>query len=243
MAMPVVSALTKELDAYTPCVVDIGNLDQEKIYRRMTFLIGTILEVARHHFTERQVAKIIEALYYSARKHGGVYRKDGITPYFLHPLEVVLLLIHFKVFDFKIIVAAILHDVVEDTEASLIEIGKIFGASVKNIVDIMTKHPDFVRKWRYWIIMKREPDLNTRWRVILLKYADRIHNLMTLEVVSDESKENKLQETRIEFPTLYEVLKETINRLYKKGTIKNKKYLQLPYILNNRLIYEMGRYT
>ena len=237
-----VAALAKELNTYTPCVTEKGNIEQEKIYRRMHFLIEIILVTCLRYFTERQVTKIIEALYYSAKKHRGVYRKDGITPYFLHPLEVVLLLIHFRIFDFKIIVAAILHDVVEDTEASLTEVSKLFGNGVKKIVDIMTKHPDFVRKWRYWSIMKEESNLNYRWRVILLKFVDRIHNLMTLNVVSEESRNNKLQETLQEFPSLHSVLTKTIAHLYKKGTIKNKKYLHTPFLLNNRLIYEMSRY-
>ncbi len=243
MAMPVYRALLMELDVYTPCIREAGSKKQEETLLRMFHLISTILDTCSRRLTVRQQEKVIEALRFSAESHAGVYRKDEITPYFMHLLEVVNILIQMKVYDFKVIVASILHDVVEDTEITLKEIGKRFGAAIKNIVNLMTKHPNFIRKYRYWTLMKDEPDLNCRWRVIVIKFADRIHNLMTLYVLQQDKIASKLKETIAEFPKLYTKLASTIMKLYKKGTIKNKEYLSLPFRLNNRLIYEMGRYT
>lgn len=242
MAMPVALALTKELDIYTPCIFKEDNLSQIKMYERMYQLIGLILTAAAKYFSTKQQEKVVEALRFSARNHAGIRRKDKKTPYFMHLLEVVYIILTMGVYDYKIIVAAILHDVVEDTKATLKEIGRRFGAAIRNIVDLMTKHPNFVRKWRYWSIMKEEPDLNCRWRVLVLKFADRIHNIMTLKVLPEEKRREKLQETEREFPSLYKVLAKTYAKLRRRGTIK-KYDSWLPFRLNNRLIYEMRRYT
>lgn len=243
MAMPVARALTLELDSHTPCVITIGDTKQENTFLRMLFLIKLILRISAQHFSLRQQSKILEALRFSAMNHAEVRRQDKVIPYFMHLLEVVFILLEMKVYDYKIIVSAILHDVVEDTEVTLKEIGHLFGAAVKNIVDLMTKHPNFVRKWRYWSLMKEEPDFHCRWRVIVLKFADRIHNIMTLDVMSEEKRHEKLRETIMEFPSLYRVLANTFAKLFRKGTLKNKSYHTLPFRLNNRLYYETGRYS
>lgn len=243
MAMPVSQALVLELDAHTPCIKDRNSTQQENTLMRMYHLISTILGISRRYFTLAQQEKVIEALRFSAEKHARVYRKDEVTPYFMHVLEVLKIIFEMKVFDFKITIAAIIHDIVEDTKVTLKEIGRKFGSAIRNIVDLMTKHPDFSRKLRYWSLMREEPDLNCRWRVIVLKFADRIHNLMTLYVLPQEKQDCKLEETKTEFPLLYRILASTIMKLHKKGTLKKREYLSLPFRLNNRLIYEMGRYT
>ncbi len=243
MAMLVRQALVLELDIHTPCIKERGNRNQEDTMMRMHHLVSTILDISGRCFTKAQQEKVLESLRYSAEKHAGVYRKDGETPYFMHVLEVLKIIFEMKVFDFKITVAAIIHDIVEDTKVTLKEIGKKFGSAVKNIVDLMTKHPDFGKKLQYWFLMRVEPDLNCRWRVIVLKFADRIHNLMTLNAVPEDKRKAKLEETRIEFPLLYKVLASTIMKLHKKGTLKKREYLSLPFRLNNRLIYEMGGYS
>lgn len=243
MAMSVCQALAQELDEFTPCIHEKQKSLQENNLLRMHFLVGRLLEISAIHFTVRQQEKIVEALRFSAKRHAGVYRKDGVTPYFMHLLEVVYILFQMKVYDFKITISGILHDVVEDTSTGLKEISLLFGSAIKNTVDLMTKHPNLVRKSRYWVSMKMEADLNCRWRVIVLKFADRIHNLMTLYVLSIEKIKEKIAETIQEFPSLYKILASTILKLYKKGTIRKKEYLSLPFRLNNRLIYEMGHYT
>lgn len=241
--MPVYQALVLELDAYTPCILGTRTMVQENNLMRMFHLVSVILETCSRHFTQAQQAKVVDALRFSARCHAGVYRKDGTTPYFMHLLEVVKIIFEMKIFDFKITIAAILHDIVEDTDIELREIRKRFGSAIKNIVDLMTKHPNFGRKYRYWSLMREEPDLNCCWRVIVLKFADRIHNMMTLRALQEDKRKKKLEETRTEFPLLYRVLASTIMKLHKKGTLKKREYLSLPFRLNNRLIYEMERYT
>ena len=234
MAQSIAQALTRELDIYTPCIFGVNGEKEEENLSRTNFLIKVILRTCSEKFTKRQQDKVVEALKFSALHHKGVRRKDGFTPYFMHLLEVVQLLFSFKIFDFKLTVAAILHDVVEDTKVTLKEINTLFGSAIRNIVDLMTKHPNFVRKWRYWSIMKEEADLNCRWRVIVLKFMDRIHNLMTLDAVPEEDRRSKIWETEQEFPSLYRTLCLTLKKLKKRGTLKNKEYFTLPFPPNTK---------
>lgn len=279
MTTSFVEALTKELDSYTPCILEKGNVEQRSINRRLLFLVSTIISVGEKHFSKPQSKKLIFALRYTARKHEGVYRKDKKTPYLLHPLEVTVILIELGIFDFKIIIAAILHDIPEDTKTLPKEIAGHFGHAVKNIVGLVTVPEDsipkqnyisFVRKSAmmffgkngedavetmvvkplaiqkrklYYTVMKQDPDLNCRWRAIVLKFADRKHNIITLGVMSEEKRMDKIKETKEEFPDLYVVLEKTMTRLYERGTIKNKKMLAIPKILKNALEKEMAKHS
>ncbi|MFA6608732.1 MAG: HD domain-containing protein [Candidatus Paceibacterota bacterium] len=242
MAMPVALALAKELDSYTPCVTQIGNHSQEENFERLVYLIKKILSIYTAHFSARQKEKGIEALRFAAEKHSKVYRNDKITPYLIHVLEVTNILIDQKVFDYKIIISAIIHDVVEDTDEKIKDIKQRFGYSISKIVDLLTKHRNFIRRWGYWWLMKKEKNLNISWRAIVIKFADRIHNLMTLNSMSKKSKEDKVKETLEEFPGLYKVLIKTLHRLRLKGIIRKEAYLLLPFHLNNRLFYELSPY-
>lgn len=275
----------KELNSYTPCITEKANIKRRDIDKRLYFLIEEIAKVMRKYFSRPQQIKLMQALHYASEKHKGVYRKDEKTPYFFHPLEVAVILINLGIHDFKIIIAAILHDVPEDTtktgEESILvlkEIGLYFGAGVRNIVCLVTVPNDsigkasyisfmrkgadiffgengehiveqmvvkpfnLVKKQQYWQAMKKEPDFNCRWRVIVLKFADRIHNIMTLAVMPPEKRKYKIEETRQEFPQLYEILKKTMYHLYAKGTLKKIKTLDIPPKLMSRLENEIGKH-
>lgn len=234
------TALTKELDIYTPCILEKGKVEQRKIHRRLFFLIEKIVLKTKDTFSNHQQEKLVQALRYSAKKHQGVYRKDKVTPYFLHPLEVVLIILDLNILDFKIITAAILHDVVEDTDTTLKDISRLFGSGVRNIVDLMTKQKLETNKEIYWLRIKRESDLNCKWRAIVLKFADRIHYFMTSSAVPEENKKRHIDETLLEFPKLHTELRSTLSRLYLRGTLKNKKRIdEIVNGLQKRLTHEI----
>ncbi len=242
MAMSISHALAKELDSYTPCVLDDGNNYQQVNMQRLQYLVCKVLEIAANHFNKEQQEKINEALRFAAVQHKNIYREDKITPYILHVLEVVYILIDQRIFDFNCIIAAIIHDVVEDTGAKLKEIRKRFGSTIASIVDLLSKHKNkFIRK-AYWFRMRHEWNENIRWRVIVIKFADRIHNIMTLDVMPLESQRKKRKETYEEFPQLYQVLVKTLRKLRRKGVIQKEYYVLLPFKLNNRLAFELSRY-
>lgn len=140
---------------------------------------------------------IRKAYVFSARAHQGQTRRSG-EPYLIHPVGVASILAEMKL-DVSSIVAGILHDTVEDTLTSLEEIEKYFGIEVRDLVDGVTKlgkiqftsseerQAENFRK----MIMAMAKDI----RVILIKLADRVHNMRTLEFMSEEGQERIARET------------------------------------------------
>lgn len=79
--------------------------------------------------------EVIDAILFAATCHAGQFRKDGVTPYINHPIEVMhLLTFTGNINDEEILIAAVLHDVIEDTDTSAEEIAERFGQNVANIV-------------------------------------------------------------------------------------------------------------
>lgn len=232
--------LVKELDTCTPCIIHAGNAKEKENLRRTNYLVAVILQVADSHFSQKQKNKIVEALYYAAENHRGKYRDDGFTPYFLHVLEVVYILIKQRVLDYKVIVAAIIHDLVEDTPVTRNDVRKKFGYAISQIVHFLTKSKDREKRKLYWSIIRSIKDRNILWRVIAIKFADRIHNMSTLRAIKEiERRKRKIEETAREFPKLYKILVSTLRELRNDGVFKAEKHIHLPFHLNNRLHYEM----
>ncbi|MCX6311741.1 MAG: HD domain-containing protein [Bacteroidetes bacterium] len=93
--------------------------------------------------------KVIDAILFAAESHAGQFRKDGITPYINHPLEVMHLLIHTgEINDPEILIAAVLHDVVEDTNITIQEITDRFGEKVAKIVLELTDDKSLTKEER-----------------------------------------------------------------------------------------------
>ena len=137
------------------------------------------------------------AYVYAMKAHGNAVRASG-DPYFSHPLEVAAILADYKVDDITI-VAALLHDVVEDTENTLDEIRKIFGAEIATLVDGLTKlnKLDLVSKKATQAenLRKLLLAIATDIRVLLVKLADRLHNMRTLEYTAPDKRERIAQDT------------------------------------------------
>src|SRR6516164_1310845 len=137
------------------------------------------------------------AYVYAMKAHGSQTRASG-DPYFSHPLEVAAILTDLKLDD-ATIVAALLHDTIEDTEATRAEIDKIFGHEIGALVDGLTKlkrlelvsreakQAENLRK----LLLAISDDV----RVLLVKLADRLHNMRTLEFVPPESRKRIAEET------------------------------------------------
>ncbi len=137
------------------------------------------------------------AYVYAMRAHGHQKRASG-DPYFSHPLEVAAILTELKLDD-ATISAALLHDVIEDTDATRAEIDSLFGAEIGALVDGLTKikRLDLVSKkaeqaenFRKLLIA-----ISSDIRVLLVKLADRLHNMRTMEHMKPASRERISQET------------------------------------------------
>ena len=96
-----------------------------------------LISLANDHYSQEQVALLQKAVDYATEKHHGQTRKSG-EPYITHPLQVAATLIDWGM-DIDSIVAGVLHDTVEDTDATLEEIVELFGKDVAFLVDGVTK--------------------------------------------------------------------------------------------------------
>ncbi|MBS0254212.1 MAG: bifunctional (p)ppGpp synthetase/guanosine-3',5'-bis(diphosphate) 3'-pyrophosphohydrolase [Proteobacteria bacterium] len=134
------------------------------------------------------------AYVYTVQKHGTQKRASG-DPYFSHPVEVAGLMTELKL-DTETIVTALLHDTVEDTLATIDEIEKLFGPEVARLVDGVTKlskieamgeNERAAENLRKFLLAMSE-DL----RVLLVKLADRLHNMRTLHFIKSEDKRRRI---------------------------------------------------
>ena len=149
------------------------------------------------HRTEADIADIKRAFDYAAKLHEGQYRISE-EPYIIHPVEVAKILIDLMV-DKNTIIAALLHDVIEDTDTKPEEIKELFGDDVLNLVQGVTK----LGKLQFKSKEERQAENFRRMfiamandvRVIFLKLADRLHNMRTLNYMAAAKQQRIAQET------------------------------------------------
>ncbi len=161
--------------------------------RSVEEIIGKLKEY-RDSFDEKLVRDAYE---FAREKHEGQFRKSG-EPYFSHPAEVAYILAELRM-DVPTIVAGLLHDTLEDTDTTVEEIEEKFGREVAFIVKGVTKLEGYefrskeeqdAESFRNLLISLAE-DI----RVLIVKLADRLHNMRTLGTMSEESKRRNSQET------------------------------------------------
>src|SRR3989442_3375001 len=140
---------------------------------------------------------IRKAYEYSQKYHAGQTRASG-EPYLVHPLEVALILAEMKI-DPAAIVAGLLHDSVEDTLVTVVDIRKEFGEQVAHIVEGVTKISaiDFATREEQQAenLRKMMLAMVDDIRVVLIKLADRLHNMRTLEHLPPDRQQTIAQET------------------------------------------------
>src|SRR6195952_3503236 len=162
-------------------------------------------------------AMLNRAYVYSVQKHGTQKRASG-DPYFSHPIEVAGLMTELKL-DQATIITALLHDTVEDTLATVEEIEKLFGPEIARLVDGVTKlskietltdNERAAENLRKFLLAMSE-DL----RVLLVKLADRLHNMRTLHYIKSDDKRRRIARETMEIYAplaervgMYEYLRE-----------------------------------
>ena len=140
------------------------------------------LEIEKY-LTLEEVDDVKKAYDYAYLMHKGQYRKTG-EEYIIHPLYVAFILTSINA-DKDTIIAALLHDVIEDTDTTKEEVSDMFGPSVANLVDGVTKinsinvstENEYLTGYYKKIIVGMSEDV----RVIIIKLADRLHNMRTLK--------------------------------------------------------------
>jgi len=161
------------------------------------FLISDLCRMLESYLESDQVQEVYRAYLFSAEAHEGQHRMSG-EPYIYHPVAAARILAELGL-DHKSIIAAILHDVIEDTPTAKDQIAREFGSEVAELVDGVSKltqiefesqaeaQAENFRK----MILAMVRDI----RVILVKLADRLHNMRTLGVMRPEKRRRIARET------------------------------------------------
>ena len=161
-----------------------------------------VLTKARGLYSEDQLYEIDHAIDFATQAHHGQKRKSG-EPYITHPLSVAIILIDWGM-DSDTIIAGILHDTVEDTETSLDDIESLFGHDVSFLVDGVTKVSQAragMRDLDHYLPQTKDNltklliAVGQDVRVIIIKLADRLHNMQTLQFKSPEKQQKIARET------------------------------------------------
>ncbi|MFZ4125949.1 MAG: RelA/SpoT family protein [Rickettsiales bacterium] len=169
---------------------------------------------------------INKAYIYAMQKHGSQTRASG-DPYFSHPVEVAYKLTQYKL-DTASIITALLHDTVEDTDATLDEIQELFGEEIRGLVDGVTKlnrleiqsestkQAENFRK----LVVAMSQDL----RVLMVKLADRLHNMETLHYIPKPEKRQRIARETLE---IYASLAERIGMRRLKEELQELSFKEL----------------
>ena len=159
--------------------------------------LNKLVELVKKNQPNAETELIVKAYNFAKEAHKDQKRVSGL-PYIMHPMQVATIVASMKM-DVESVVASLLHDVVEDTDFSLEDVKTLFGESVALLVDGLTKldkisfqtkeeaEMDNIRK----MFLAMAKDI----RVIVIKFADRLHNLSTLISMPEEKQREKARET------------------------------------------------
>lgn len=213
---------------------DTSRTGEDGVYR-----ISDLCKVLDEYLQPEEISKVYDAFLFSAEAHDGQRRLTG-EPYITHPIAAAHILAEMRM-DHESIMAAILHDVIEDTPTAKKQLENLFGKEVSELVDGVTKltQIDFKNQAEAQaenfrkMVLAMAHDI----RVILIKLADRLHNMRTIGVMRPEKKRRVARETleiyapiaqrlginsmRLEledlafeamYPMRYRILKEAVSR-------------------------------
>ena len=200
--------------------------------------VDELISVLKSRYVGDELIKITSAYEMAVKGHVAQKRKSG-EPYIVHPISVAIYLSDLSM-DIDTVIAALLHDLIEDTEITYEDIKTSFGTDVANIVDGVTKldriryntkeeaQADAIRK----MVVAMSKDI----RVLILKLADRLHNIETLEHLHDWKQEKIANETlyvyaplahRLGLQNIKHTLEDTsFEILFKKQNIEIEKLIE-----------------
>ncbi len=166
------------------------------------FNIDSIFKQIKDYLPEADKDRFLKAFQFAEEAHRGQMRKDNVTPYIVHPVEVVVILTRIQA-DEETLISALLHDVPEDTEKEINDVKKLFGEKIAFLVDGITKlskvqykhnMPERQIESLKKLLLHSAEDL----RVIIIKLADRLHNMRTLQNIKEDSKRIRIATETLE---------------------------------------------
>jgi (p)ppGpp synthase/HD superfamily hydrolase len=173
---------------------------------------------------------INKAIYWAKKYHGNQKRKSG-EPYYTHPLEVAYMISDHKL-KTDVIVASILHDIIEDTEVTVEMIEGTFGQRIAEMVDMLTRDRPDGSKLSVQDVLNKAYQLKDK-EVLIIKLFDRLHNIRTLDYMSEVKIERTLSETIHQFiiPAVYYGYYEIEKELWKIYChYKSLNYMSLAFL-------------
>ncbi|NYZ15068.1 bifunctional (p)ppGpp synthetase/guanosine-3',5'-bis(diphosphate) 3'-pyrophosphohydrolase [Azospirillum sp. RWY-5-1] len=181
-----------------------------------------------------------KAYVFSMKAHGTQTRASG-DPYFSHPLEVAGILTQLKL-DAGTIATALLHDTVEDTVATLEDIERLFGKDIARLVDGVTKlsrlemHSEQTKQAENFrkLVLAMSEDI----RVLLVKLADRLHNMRTLHHLKNPDKRKRIARETLE---IYAPLAERIGMHQVKDELEDLAFAQLNPDARDSILAQLAR--
>ena len=188
----------------------------EQDYEQIRQSYAQLKAAAEKRCANQQELDVVQKAFdFANEAHKNVRRRSG-DPYIIHPIEVAKIVVSDIGLGYKSIAAALLHDVVEDTDYTVDDIRKLFGDKIASLVDGLTKIKN---------VLDNEAEnfkrilltLNDDVRVVLIKLADRLHNCRTIEFMPEYKRDKILSETMFIFIPLahrlglYEIKSEMEN--------------------------------
>ena len=176
---------------------DVTTQDHDEALAEERFLISDLCDLIAEYMDQEQVKEVYRAYLFGAQLHEGQIRISG-EPYIYHPIAVARILAQMHM-DVKSIVASILHDVLEDTPATRKLVEREFGTDVAHLVDGVSKLTTIKFKNKIEqqaeniqkVLLAMAKDI----RVIMIKLADRLHNMRTLGALRPDKRRRIAQET------------------------------------------------
>jgi GTP pyrophosphokinase len=185
-----------------------------------------LIELAQSYDKTKYLKLLPKACKFAKKAHQGQIRESG-EPYYTHPIEVAISLAKMKL-DAITLITAVLHDTVEDTKASLEDLKKGFGAEIAELVNGVTK----LSKIQHQSESERQAEnfrklliaMSRDIRVLIVKLADRLHNMQTLSYVNSPKKRH---EKALETMEIYAPLAERIGMQQIKNELQDLAFAQL----------------
>jgi GTP diphosphokinase / guanosine-3',5'-bis(diphosphate) 3'-diphosphatase len=185
-----------------------------------------LVELVKSYDPNTDEAALNRAYVYSMKAHGAQLRASG-DPYFSHPVEVAGILAQMKL-DSASIVTGLLHDTVEDTVATLDDIERVFGPEIGRLVDGVTKlsrielQSDQTKQAENFrkLVLAMSEDI----RVLLVKLADRLHNMQTLRFITSDEKRRRIARETMD---IYAPLAERLGMHQMKDQLEDLAFAEL----------------
>jgi (p)ppGpp synthase/HD superfamily hydrolase len=182
---------------------------------------------------------IHKAIYWAKKYHDGQFRKSG-QPYYTHPLEVAYMVSEYKL-KTDVIVTAILHDIVEDTEVTAGMILDEFGRRIEEMVDRLTRDRPDGSKLSVEEILSNAYEKDDK-EVLLIKVIDRLHNMQTISAKTPEKQKKTINDTLENILVFYEYLELPLIANYiVQICTKNKINLNIQNSMHNIFYFSFSK--